>query len=208
MLGVVDCAGHGVPGAMMTMLAYSAIDQAIGEVGMRDPAAILHRADGIVRGMLPPVEGRGVLATTMDMGLAFIDHRQSQVIFSGAKMSLYKSDGKTVEILAAGRRSLVDTRRGEYNNVHTALLPGWNFYLVSDGFLDQSGGDEGFGFGDHRFAEMIQRYAALPLAAQIQAFRTTLAEYQGERAQRDDITLLCFARTNIQEQEPQRHDSL
>jgi serine phosphatase RsbU (regulator of sigma subunit) len=192
LLGVVDCAGHGVPGAMMTMLAYSALDQAISEGGMQDPACILQRADAIVRSMLPDSNQRHSLATTMDMGLAYIDQRLQQLSFAGAKMNLYISDGKQVEVLSAGRRALADTRRGSYVNSQTALLPGRHFYFVSDGFLDQAGGETGFGFGDRRFTDMILRFAHLPLREQINAFRATLEAYQGNTAQRDDITLLCF----------------
>jgi len=201
LLGVVDCAGHGVPGAMMTMLAYAAIDQAIAEAGARDPAAILQKADTILRSMLPESEQRKALATNMDMGLAFIDNQQTQLTFSGAKMSLYMTDGSSVDVLAASRRALADKRRGEYHNVQAELLTGRYFYLVSDGFLDQAGGSSGFGFGDRRFSEMILQYAHLPLQQQISAFQATLSKYQGEHAQRDDITLLCFTRTNNQTQE-------
>jgi sigma-B regulation protein RsbU (phosphoserine phosphatase) len=196
LLGVVDCAGHGVPGAMMTMLAYAAIDQAIAEARASDPAAILQLADRILRAMLPESEQRKALATNMDMGLAYINQAQGRVIFSGAKMSLYMTEGSTVEVLAASRRALADRHRGEYHNVEAALRPGRYFYLVSDGFLDQAGGSDGFGFGDQRFEQMILRHAHLPLAQQIQAFRDTLAAYQGAHAQRDDITLLCFTSTN------------
>jgi serine phosphatase RsbU (regulator of sigma subunit) len=107
-------------------------------------------------------------------------------------MNLYISDGKQVEVLSAGRRALADTRRGSYVNSQTALLPGRHFYFVSDGFLDQAGGETGFGFGDRRFTDMILRFAHLPLREQINAFRATLEAYQGNTAQRDDITLLCF----------------
>jgi len=208
LLGVVDCAGHGVPGAMMTMLAYAAIDQAIGETATHDPAAILQRADSILRSMLPNTQERSVLATNMDVGLAYIDHEQPRVTFAGAKMSLYMTDGKTVETLAASRRALADKRRGEYHNVQADLLPGRSFYLVSDGFLDQAGGSAGFGFGDRRFADMILKYAKLSLREQITAFRRTLAEYQGNHVQRDDITLLCFTRPDTLPQEAEHHDAV
>ncbi|MFX5547145.1 SpoIIE family protein phosphatase, partial [Acinetobacter baumannii] len=52
LIGVVDCAGHGVPGALMTMLARAAIDHAIEAVGSRDPAAILGETDQAMRSML------------------------------------------------------------------------------------------------------------------------------------------------------------
>ncbi|MGK9065780.1 biofilm regulation protein phosphatase SiaA [Stutzerimonas chloritidismutans] len=192
LLGVVDCAGHGVPGALMTMLAHAAIEQAIADAGMHDPAAILSRTDSIVRRMLHGDSSGHALATNMDVGLAYVDFDSRRVIYAGAKISLYFSDGETLDELPAGRRAIGDRRVGEYANAEAELKPGRTFYLATDGFLDQAGGELGYGFGNSRFAEMILRHARLPLAEQGQAFKATLAEYQGDYPQRDDITMLCF----------------
>lgn len=192
LLGVVDCAGHGVPGALMTMLAHAAIDQAITDIGLTDPAAILARTDRIVRSTLRDGQSRHALATNMDVGLVYLDFERRDVTFAGAKIALYYSDGETLEELPAARRAIGDRRAGEYANARIALQPGRTFYLTTDGFLDQAGGEQGYGFGNRRFAEMILRHARLPLDGQREAFSATLAEYQGDFPQRDDITLLCF----------------
>ena len=192
LLGVVDCAGHGVPGALMTMLAHAAIEQAIADAGLQDPAAILARTDGIVRRMLRDDGTQQALATNMDVGLAYVDFARRRVIYAGAKVALYHSDGERLDELPPGRRAIGDRRIGEYQNAEVELQPGRTFYLATDGFLDQAGGELGYGFGNSRFAEMILRHARLPLAEQGAAFKATLAEYQGDYPQRDDITLLCF----------------
>jgi serine phosphatase RsbU (regulator of sigma subunit) len=192
LLGVVDCAGHGVPGALMTMLAHAAIDQAISETGLADPASVLSRTDRIVRTMLLDDSNRQALATNMDIGLAYVDFARRDVTFSGAKIALYYSDGERVEELPGGRRAIGDKRVGEYSNAQVALQAGRTFYLTTDGFLDQAGGELGYGFGNSRFAEMIRQHARRPLAEQGEAFSKVLADYQGDYAQRDDITMLCF----------------
>ncbi|MNZ68140.1 Stage II sporulation protein E (SpoIIE) [compost metagenome] len=91
-----------------------------------------------------------------------------------------------------GRRALADKREGEYVNLELELQPGWTFYLCSDGFLDQSGGEQGFGFGNRRFLDLVRSHAQRPLAEQAERFVARLAEYRGERPQRDDITVLSF----------------
>ncbi|WP_339666673.1 biofilm regulation protein phosphatase SiaA [uncultured Pseudomonas sp.] len=192
LFGVVDCAGHGVPGALMTMLAHAALDQAINDCGMADPAAILERTDQIVRNMLSDSAEYKSIATNMDVGLAFVDLSQRRVVFSGAKMALYYSDGRSVEHVAGAKRALVDKRIGDYRNTEVALDAERTFYLCTDGFLDQAGGEQGFGFGNSRFAEMLCQHAKLPLQQQSAAFSDTLAAYQGDYPQRDDITMLCF----------------
>lgn len=192
LFGVVDCAGHGVPGALMTMLAHAALDQAMSSAPLSDPAAVLRRTDGIIRHMLSEPGQHRSVATNMDVGLAYVDLDQRQVTFSGAKIALYYSDGDTVEHIAGARRALGDRRTGEYTNNQVALDAGRTFYLTTDGFFDQAGGDSGYGFGNSRFAEMLRRHAQLPLTEQSQAFIETLARYQGDYPQRDDITMLCF----------------
>ncbi|WP_303878672.1 biofilm regulation protein phosphatase SiaA [Stutzerimonas kunmingensis] len=192
LFGIVDCAGHGVPGALMTMLAHAAIDQALGTTGLDDPAAALARTDAIVRNMLREEQDSHALATNMDIGLAYVDLRQRKVHYSGAKIALYYCDGEEVHEIKAARRAIGDKRIGDYRNTSVDLQPGRTFYMTTDGFLDQAGGDDGFGFGNSRFASMIREHARLPLAEQGEAFSLALARYQGEFPQRDDITMLCF----------------
>ncbi|MES2184208.1 MAG: biofilm regulation protein phosphatase SiaA [Pseudomonadota bacterium] len=192
LIGVVDCAGHGVPGALMTMLAHAAIDQAMADVGMHDPAAVLGRADQIIRAMLHDDIERQAVATNMDVGLAYVDLERRDVNFAGAKIALYYSDGSTVDEVAGARRAIGEKRVGSYANTRVPLQGGRTFYMTTDGFLDQAGGDLGYGFGSRRFADMVLQHASMPLAAQGQAFSDALAAYQGSHAQRDDITMLCF----------------
>lgn len=192
LLGVFDCAGHGVPGAFMTMLARAAIDQAIDECGAADPAAILTRTDQVMRSMLHHDQGHGEIAAMMDGGLAWIDFQASRVTFAGAHIALYWSDGVESGAIAGARRSLNDRKVGEYRNDTVALLPERTFCLTTDGFLDQAGGEKGYGFGNARFGAMLREHAARPLSEQGAAFAATLADWQGSYPQRDDITLLCF----------------
>ncbi|MHB0817543.1 biofilm regulation protein phosphatase SiaA [Stutzerimonas stutzeri] len=192
LFGVVDCAGHGVPGALMTMLAHAAIDQALDTVDLDDPAAALARTDAIVRGMLHEGGQAHGLATNVDLGLAFIDMQQRKVIYSGAKIALHYCDGGDVREVRAARRAIGDKRPGEYHNSDVELLPGRTFYMTTDGFLDQAGGDRGYGFGNNRFAALIRQNTHRPLAEQREAFSVALAAYQGDNPQRDDITMLFF----------------
>lgn len=132
------------------------------------------------------------IATMMDAGLAYIDFAARRVTFAGAKIALYWADGVEVDAIKGARRSIGDRQVGEYSNQMIELRAERTFYLCTDGFLDQAGGDKGFGFGNARFVEMLRLHATLPLAGQCSAFASTLAAYQGSHPQRDDITMLCF----------------
>lgn len=192
LFGVVDCAGHGVPGSLMTMLARAILDHAILKLGHEDPAAILNEADRQSREVLRADELPTSVATNMDIGLAWVDLDSRVVTFAGAKIGLYASNGTALTHLQGDRRPLGHKRRIEYRNQSAELSPGWTYSLCTDGFLDQAGGSEGFGFGNSRFEALLRQYAQRPLPEQMAAFEQALRDYQGDLPQRDDITLMSF----------------
>lgn len=192
LIGVVDCAGHGVPGALMTMLARTAIDLAIEHEGMDSPAAILRHTDDAMRTMLSDFDLPKGIATNMDAGIVCIDRAARRMRFSGARISLYWSDGDESGEVRGHRRAIGDRKRGDYEDTELALMPNTSCYLATDGFLDQAGGERGFGFGNTRFADLLRSIAALPMAEQAEALDGALESYRGEFAQRDDITILSF----------------
>ncbi|WP_375055719.1 biofilm regulation protein phosphatase SiaA [Zobellella sp. DQSA1] len=192
LVGVVDCAGHGVPGALMTMLARAALDHAIREQGLVSPAAILQLADRTLRGMLQDCDLPRGLATNMDVGLAYVAPRERRLVFSGAKMSLYYSDGERVEECKGIRRTLLDRRDARFEDMPLPLRSDDIYYLATDGYLDQAGGEKGFGLGSSQFRELLRTHAVLPLTEQAEALGRALDDYRGAHPQRDDITLLAF----------------
>ncbi len=190
LIGVVDCAGHGVPGALMTMLALAVINQAIDDT--QSPAVILHKTDEVMRSMFSQNQLTRELATNMDAGLVHLDADQRRLIFSGAKISLFASDGNDVIEYKGGRRAIGDRRQGAFEDTEIPLQPGWTFCLCTDGFFDQAGGEQGFGFGNQRFIALLRDHANRPLDEQAKLFSTALAAYQGDYPQRDDITVFFF----------------
>jgi serine phosphatase RsbU (regulator of sigma subunit) len=200
LLGVVDCAGHGVAGAFMTMIAHSALEVAIDAIGISDPAALLKAMDVRVRMALQTKPEYSAVATHMDAGLAYVDLAQGSVIFAGAKVSLYWCEGEEAGEVKGDRHALGGRHRTEFQNNSVPLRAGSTpdvdatrtFYLTTDGLLDQAGGQKGFSFGATRFTELMKRHAHLSLEEQRAAFARELEDYQGTLAQRDDITLLGF----------------
>lgn len=195
LVGVFDCAGHGVPGALMTMLARAAIDHAVTHEGMASPAAILQRTDEAMRAMLQDFALPRGIATNMDGGIVVMETDSRRVRFSGAKISLYWSDGEDLGEIRGHRRALGDRRRGEYSDTEVVIAPHTTCYLATDGYLDQAGGERGFGFGNTRFAELLRSISPLSMAEQAEAIDRALEEYRGDFPQRDDITILSFRLT-------------
>jgi phosphoserine phosphatase RsbU/P len=190
--GVADCAGHGVSGAMMTMLARAGIDRSIMEVGITSPAAILNCTDTAMRTLLHGARMSRSIATSMDIGLVRLDFEARTLRFSGAKISLYWSDGQTMHMLRGDHRAICDQRVGSYTDHDVPLLPDCTYYLTTDGLLDQSGGDNGFSLGTQQFKEWLIGLARQPLEQQRQALADALEQFRGSHPQRDDITILSF----------------
>lgn len=192
LLGLVDCAGHGVPGALMTMLVKAALDRVIQECRLENPAELLQHVDQVMRAMLANSHLPRGLATNAEAGLLLADKAKRQLRYAGARIPLYTSDGQEVQEYRGDKRALCDRRVGKYHNIDLPLCTNTTYYLTTDGFLDQAGGEQGFGFGSSRFRRMLQANANLPLAQQAHGFKAALAAYQGSQPQRDDITLLAF----------------
>lgn len=198
LLGVADCAGHGVAGAMMTMLARAGVDRAIQELGIASPAALLARTDRELRALLGEAEGSRALATSMDMALVLIDPERRRLRFSGARLGLCWSDGRSLEQLRGGNRSLGDGRPGQHHDQDIPLNPDATYTLSTDGLIDQSGGPDGFCLGRERLERWLTAAAHLPLHEQHNLLHHKLERFRGEEPQRDDITLLAFRATTGQ----------
>ncbi|MFY8149070.1 MAG: SpoIIE family protein phosphatase [Prochlorococcaceae cyanobacterium] len=192
LVGVADCAGHGVPGAMMTMLARAGVDRSIQELGIDSPASLLQAIDASMRNLLGDAQLGRAIATSMDMGLALLDFPSQKVRFAGAKIALYWSDGKDVYKQKGGNRAICDRRPGTYEDCEVPLLRGYTYYLTTDGYLDQAGGEYGFGLGSERFSTWLLEHAGKPLPQQREAFSEDLARFRGDLPQRDDVTVLSF----------------
>jgi serine phosphatase RsbU (regulator of sigma subunit) len=192
LFGVIDCAGHGVPGAFMTMIAHAALERATLEQDWNNPAALLESTDKAVRTMMPDTTRLERLATSMDIGLCFIEWKTGAAHFSGAHIDLFTARGSEIRCFKGDRGGVNDRRRRNFTCQTLDLEPGTVFYLVTDGILDQSGGERGLPFGRTGFENWLRANCELPLEAQEKALTAALHGYRGRYQQRDDITVLAF----------------
>ncbi|PWC46407.1 SpoIIE family protein phosphatase [Azospirillum sp. TSA6c] len=207
LIGVADCSGHGVPGAFMTMTVSAILDHVLSETPDSDPATILGGLNRMVRAALARGRDNPRFDNGLDIGLCLVRPDKGDLLFAGGRIGLHIVDsaasnspnagtaGGTVGEVKGDAQSL-GYRRSDSGHRFTThrveLAPGRSFYLTTDGFLDQAGGTRGFGFGNRRFTAMLLEHDAIPMTERRAAFAQALAGHQGERAQRDDITLVGF----------------
>lgn len=191
---VVDCTGHGVPGAIMTMIAHMALSQAVTRASLDDPAAILEELDSIIRSALGQGDNKNeVPRDGLEIGLVGVSQSTGQIHFAGAGIDLFFEDCGEVGCIRAGRREIggrSSRRRGRFSNHLVTLGPGAWIYLFSDGFIEQRGGEKGFCLGRSRVMGLLTECCNLPSEDRKELLLSKLFTYMKHRAQLDDITVL------------------
>jgi|GEM_PF-4194506 len=195
-IALVDCTGHSVPGAFVSMMVYSFLDSILDSGGYHDPAAILNELNSRLQKALHQEIEAAMADVGLDIGLCLLNPAQRQVVFSGAKLSLFCRTDDEVREIKGDRHSIgykVSSRHSSYRNQTIPLNQDEVLYLTSDGYLDQKGaGERDFSFGKARFTQLIREIKDQPLSAQKAVFESRLQQFMGDEEQRDDITVIGF----------------
>ncbi|TXK80040.1 SpoIIE family protein phosphatase [Paenibacillus sp. N3.4] len=194
-LAVGDCTGHGVPGAFMTMLCISHLNQIVDSGSLEgNPAEILSRLNRQIKETLRQQHQDEWADDGLDLALCYVEG--SELVFAGGRSSIFVTDvNKDLQIYNGDRRSLGYRRTPTdylYKNQHIQIDEHTRVYMATDGIFDQNGGDKGLSFGKSRLKHFIIAHANTPLIEQEVLFRKQLAEFQGNESQRDDMLLLAF----------------
>lgn len=190
-LVVVDCTGHGVPGAFMSMIGDTLLNEIIKQRHLLDPVRILEMLNLRIKDSL----GGSQSEDGMDVCLCVfekLNEQETKVIFSGAKRPLfYKKMGGRLEEIKGVRRSIGGwQRRKKPFDSHEIILPkNTMLYLTSDGYVSQVN-QQGKKFGTNKFIEVLNKIAELPTKEQEEYLEKSLEAYKEHSEQRDDITVL------------------
>jgi serine phosphatase RsbU (regulator of sigma subunit) len=198
MVAVGDCTGHGVPGALMTMLAVSLLNQLASDRECAgDPARTLERLNRLLKETLRQrnVESGAARLTDDGLDIGLIRIAGSRAVFAGARSSLFVRQAKGLRTVKGESKSIGYRRTPDsyaYTNHAIELAPGDTLYLTTDGVPDQCGGEQGFSYGRRRFASFIERHFALPLEEQRERLEAELLAYMGDEPQRDDWAVVAM----------------
>lgn len=194
-LAVIDCTGHGVSGALMTMTVNAVLQRIVEEGIHQSPGSIISELNRKVKSTMNAYDSSNKLHNGLDIGVCMIFPENKKLVFSGAKHSLFiANDGKVEEI--RGDRQSAGYRKSNidyvYKNHEINFDEKTAFYMTTDGYLDQNGPEDEYGFGIYRFNELILKNWSKQMKSQVQIFETTLKKFMAAEEQRDDIALIGF----------------
>lgn len=194
-IAAIDCTGHGVPGAFMTMMAGVLMESIVVERGIRLPNLILEEMHKSIFRMLKQESKNR--QEGMDMSVCCIDFEEKEISYSGARSPmLYVENGQLNEIKAT-RRSVGGKWRGKSDPPPFELhcLPindrkPTSIYLFSDGYIDQFGGTDDERFSSRKFREMIQEVHPLSMDEQQMRITNIFNRWKGRGRQIDDVMVI------------------
>ncbi|MDA8231985.1 MAG: SpoIIE family protein phosphatase [Magnetospirillum sp.] len=192
---VVDCTGHGVPGAFMTAVVASALGRILHHHAYDDPAEILAHLNRLVKSALRQDRDGAVSNDGLDAGICVIDPETRTVGFAGANLPLLVRSGAEFRTVPGDRMSLGYVESPEDCRFTLHRVPygaGDSFYLFTDGVADQVGGPHRRLLGRRRVESILAEVADHPLEAQKAFLFERLDAWRKAEPRRDDMTFLAF----------------
>jgi len=192
-IACVDCTGHGVPGAFMSMISAKLLTQAIVENKETDPGIVLEAIDAYVVSELKQHDTNTQVSTGMDISLCHFNFETNELKFSGAFHQLYHIHDQQLTVHRGDRYSLGGTfvmAKKSFKTHHIAFKDGDSFYMSSDGYVDQFGGDRSKKFTKRRFQDLLLQMQGLTMYEQELRIKSELQDWKGANAQIDDILVI------------------
>lgn len=194
-LAVADCTGHGVPGAFMSMIGHTLLDDIINIKSIHDPTEVLTQLDLRISDALrsgnqqlnPQEEG-------MEISLLRFDFNQMELTFAGANQLVYLYTQGQFQELSGSIYSIGGmygmNRQKEFPSTTLTLEKGQFIYLFTDGYPDQFGGTEDQKFMTVRFRKLLEASQRLSMHQQQDALESTFKNWKGVRRQIDDVLVI------------------
>ncbi|MEQ8324825.1 MAG: SpoIIE family protein phosphatase [Vicingaceae bacterium] len=203
LFAAVDCTGHGVPGAFVSVVANGGLNRAVKEYGLIEPASILEKLNEIVVETLS--KGENELRDGMDISLCSFDFERMEMEFAGANNSAYlvRRNVSQMDLGLNGtgryhKSDLVEIRPNKqpvgyyefkeaFVNNKIKIQKGDVIYLFSDGYADQFGGPRGKKYNYPRFKDFLTSIAHKPMEEQKHLIDIEFETWRGKEDQVDDI---------------------
>jgi len=191
-VAAVDCTGHGVPGAFMSIIGNSLLNQALTHT-INTPANALDFINSELKKSLNKNKEDMPLRDGMDIALCCIDTKGMLMEFAGANNPVYIVRGEEMIVLKADKQPITASRDSEsrpFTNQRIDLQKGDTIYLFTDGFADQFGGKEEKKFMYKRFKETLISIRGSSMEDQRKILETTFEKWKGNLEQVDDVLVI------------------
>lgn len=190
---VVDCTGHGVPGAFMSIIGYNGLYQIVHEKGVTKPSEILNQLNNQVLNILRQTEDSESVNDGMDIAICCFNKKTQVLEFAGAFNPLYHVRNGELTVFKGDKYSVGSVKRSkikDFTNHEIKLQSKDHIYIFSDGFADQFGGPVGKKFKYQPFKKLLIKNCDKPMAEQRQILDNTIEGWRGELDQVDDICVI------------------
>ncbi len=197
LFAAADCTGHGVPGAMVNVICNNALNRAVREHGLLDPAKVLDKAREIVIQEFEKSDQE--VKDGMDISLCALNG--NILSFSGANNPLWlirstendrNEEGELIELKANRQPVGKFIKPVPFTTQQVELKKGDTIYLFSDGFADQFGGPKGRKFKTKQFKQLLVALKAKSMDEQKRRLEQSFANWKGDQDQLDDVCVIGF----------------
>jgi serine phosphatase RsbU (regulator of sigma subunit)/streptogramin lyase len=197
-IAAVDCTGHGVPGAFMSLIGNNILNQIVNENNVTDPAQILqHLNEGVLKALYAN-KTYSTAKDGMDIGICAINFETEQLFFAGAMRPIYVCRNGALDEVAGDKVSIgndfIDgVHKGfKFSNKVIEIQKGDLFYLSTDGYADQFGGEKGKKMMKKNFKNLLQHVSHKPIDEQFKIVSDSFIEWKGNFEQVDDVLVIGF----------------
>ncbi|MBK9282794.1 MAG: SpoIIE family protein phosphatase [Sphingobacteriaceae bacterium] len=188
-IAAADCTGHGVPGAMMSVLCSGALSRSIKEFKLSETHEILNKTSELVREAF--VKNKGDVKDGMDISILRLNHKTKQIQWSGANNSLwYINKGELKEIKADKQHIGYNEKQLTFSNHNFHLPDNSMLYLFTDGMADQFGGEKGKKYKYKKLQQTLLDIHTLPCQQQNQKLKEEFNRWKGNHEQVDDVCII------------------
>ena len=192
-IAAVDCTGHGVPGAFMSMLGNTLLNQCVKDPNINSPAEVLDFLNSELPKNLKSYEHDISVRDGMDISLCVIDFKTEHLSFAGANNSCWVvREGELIE-LKADKQAISaahDAEKRQFSNVEFKLQKGDTIYLFTDGYADQFGGPNGKKFMRKNLKKLLTVMQDKPIKEQGSLIAKNFDEWKGKLEQIDDVLVM------------------
>lgn len=191
-MAAVDCTGHGVPGALLSLVGYFLLNDIVRSRRITDTGKILDLLDEGVSTTLRPDEDAGT-KDGMDISLCRINMEKREVQYAGAHRPLYLVRNGVLSEVKGDKFPIgggIFKNQTNFTSSTFQLNTGDSIFFCSDGFCDQFGGPLGRKFGTRRLRETITKVHTMPMKEAMQVFDEQWTSWKGDQKQTDDVLLI------------------